>query len=485
MHNVFELLLHDYLTKPDETLFVDSEKELSVRDVFLSSCGITSSLVNKGIKESPILVFVDRSMKALISFFGIALSHNYYLPLDENIPEEKLEQILKDSHAKTYFSFNGREIPSLTKLDFDSSTKETLSKEEMDNLLSSSKENSPLYLMFTSGSTGKPKGVLKSHENILSFVENFSETFPFIENGQRIMNQTPFFFDASSKDIYLTLKYQGTLYIPDKNSFALPQATIEYLNKNKITMISWVPSALTLIAKLRTLDFMKPEFLKYVFFVGEVFQPKYLNMWVKALPNTRFFNIYGSTELAGVALAYEVTHVMNEEEPLPTGKPLKNSEVFLDNGEIVISSKQIALGYINDPEKNKLTFRKNIKGGELLYTGDYAYLDKDGNFVFSSRKDFQIKHLGYRIELQEIDTLLTSLEYIDSCCALFDKEKDKIVLFVALNQEIENPVKRILADAKKKLQFYMIPNKVVILEHMPLNPNGKIDRTKLGNYLKG
>ena len=98
--------------------------------------------------------------------------------------------------------------------------------------------------------------------------------------------------------------------------------------------------------------------------------------------------------------------------------------------------------------------------------------------------DFQIKHLGYRIELQEIETLLTSLEYIDSCCVLYDKEKDKIVLFAVLNQVVENPVKQILSDAKKKLQFYMLPNKVVVLDKMPLNANGKIDRTKLGNYLK-
>lgn len=485
MLNVFELLLQNFLTRPDDTLFVDSEKETTVKGAFLASSGIASSLAKKGIKDSPILVFVDRSMKPLIAFLGIALSHNYYLPVDENIPNEKLEKILEDSHAKAYFSFHDREIASLTKLEYEPSTKEALPEKEMDKFLSSSKIDSPLYLMFTSGSTGKPKGVLKTHENVLSFVENFSLTFPFIENGQRIMNQTPFFFDASSKDIYLALKYKGILYIPDKNSFALPQATIKYLNEHKITIISWVPSALTLIAKLRTLDFIKPEYLKYVFFVGEVFQPKYLNMWVRALPNTRFFNIYGSTELAGVALAYEVIHEANENEPLPTGKPLKNDEVFLDNGEIVISSKQIALGYINDPEKNKTTFRINGKGKKLLYTGDYAYLDRDGNFVFSSRKDFQIKHLGYRIELQEIDALLTSLGYIDSCCALYDKEKDQIVLFATLNQTIENPVKRILLDAKEKLQFYMIPNKVVILKQMPLNPNGKIDRNQLGTYLKG
>lgn len=135
MKNVFELLLNYYLKKPNDFLFVDSEKEASVKDVFLSSCGIAHSLLRKGIDNSPILVFVDRSMKAIIAFFGIALSHNYYLPLDENIPEEKLEQILKDSHAKAYFSFYGREVPSLPKLDFDSSIKEVLPQNEMNRLL--------------------------------------------------------------------------------------------------------------------------------------------------------------------------------------------------------------------------------------------------------------------------------------------------------------------------------------------------------------
>lgn len=483
MGNVADLLKKYYEFAKDKTLFIDSEKEYKVEDVYKTSISIAKSIrsiVNQGgASASPILVLVNRRAKTLITFFAISMSGNYYLPVDEDIPEEKLQQIIESSGVKHYFSYNGRHIANLNYLDYD----ELTIHECDENFQISDDENAPLYLMFTSGSTGKAKGVLKTHKNIIFFVSNFVATFPFIEEGQRIMNQTPFFFDASSKDIYLALKYHGTLYIPEKNTFSLPKTIIDYLNDNEITMISWVPSVLTLIAKLRTLDFMKPEYLKYVFFVGEVFQNKYLNMWVNALQNTRFFNIYGSTELAGVALYYEVKEPLSLDVSLPTGKPLIGNDVFLDDGEICIVSDQVAYGYINDPAKNESTFKKE-DGEVVLHTGDYATYDSDGNIVFSTRKDFQIKHLGYRIELQEIDHAISALPYIDICVALFDKEKDKIVLFATLNQKIDNPAKTILNDAKDKLQFYMLPNKVQILDKMPLNCNGKIDRTYLADSLR-
>ena len=320
--------------------------------------------------------------------------------------------------------------------------------------------------MFTSGSTGEPKGVLKNHSNVVSFIGNFIKTFPMLGN-ERVANQTPFFFDASMKDIYLTLALGATLYIPSKIRFSLPTETIKYLVDNKITMIYWVPSILMMIAKTRILNFVKPSDLRYVFFVGEVMQPKYLNMWLDALKNTRFFNTYGSTEIMGVSLYYEIKEHFDG-DILPTGKPLANNRVELVDGEIVVTSDQVAVGYLNKPPFNG-----------VMHTGDYATYDKDGNIVFASRKDYQIKHLGYRIELQEIEAAITNLEYIDSCAAIYDEVKDQIILFAALNTQIDNPSFTILNDAKAKLQFYMIPNKVIIIDKMPLNNNGKTDRIKL------
>ena len=469
MENVVELLFDNCARRPQQLMLVDEEKSLTYSEVCRSVIKRASYIKEAGIFNSPIIVLVDRSLESIINFFAILLSNNYYIPLDKNIPSWKLEKIIKSANVDYYISSDVDDLP-IERLNCDDGS----FLYEYSDFAVDFDENRYSYIVFTSGSTGEPKGVIKSHENIISFVDNFVFTFPFLKE-ERIANQTPFFFDASMKDIYLTLKLGATLYIPDKTKFALPSETIKYLNEKKITYICWVPSILTMIAKTKTLNYVKPEYLKYVYFVGEVFQPKYLNMWLDALPDVRFFNVYGSSEVMGVSLYYEITNHVDT-ETIPTGKPIAHNKVTLDEGEILIESNQVALGYLNNKHNSTFEYRGRKR---ILHTGDFANYDEDGNIVFSSRKDFQIKHLGYRIELQEIEATLINLDYVEQCLSIYDENSDKIILFVVLNRPIDEPVRTILTDAKSKLQFYMIPNKVVVLESLPLNANGKIDRKEL------
>lgn len=468
MKNILEHLYRNYLDKPNNIAFVDSEKEITYNDLFLDVLDKATHLVDLGYNREPIIVKVNRKIETIVSFFAILLSGNYYIPVDEDIPNYKLEQIIRISGCKSFISFKEENL-GIDRIIF----QKTDNCRDFSWFMLDFDESNYAYLMFTSGSTGEPKGVIKNHKNLISFVDNFVGTFDFLKE-ERIANQAPFFFDASAKDIYLTLKLGGTLFIPDKSVFSLPMESINYLNENKISLIYWVPSILSMIAKTRTLNFIKPKYLKYVFFVGEVFMPKYLNMWLEALPEIRYFNTYGSTEVSGVSLYYEITKPI-EGDRIPTGIPIKNNAVFLEKGEIVIDSDQVAVGYVNG-SANKAFVTKN--GRQVLHTGDYGKYE-DGNIVFVSRKDFQIKHLGYRIELQEIEAAINDFNYVDQCCAIYQEEKDLIYLFVCLNQEIDNPVKKILGDAKEKLQFYMVPNKVVVIDEMPLNKNSKIDRVAL------
>lgn len=466
MENVIELLKIQAERKPNQLAIVDENRSLTYKELFDETISLASYIFSYGLRKSPIIVKVNRSLDSIVAFFAILLSSNYYIPVDEDIPNEKLEKIIKVSKAMFYISPKDENLTIQRILP----TKEHKidSFEAFTRLFS--KENYS-YLMFTSGSTGEPKGVIKNHENIISFVNNFLKTFPFLSE-ERIANQTPFFFDASMKDIYLTLALGATLYIPSKVRFSLPTETIKYLNENKITMIYWVPSILTMIARMRIFNWTKPETLKYVFFVGEVMNPRYLNMWIDALPNIRYFNTYGSTEIMGVCLYHEIKSHFDG-DTLPTGKAIKNNNVKIINGEIVVTSKQVAVGYLNKPFED-----------HVFKTGDYASLDEDGNIVFSSRKDFQIKHLGYRIELQDIEANLSHLEYIDTCVAIYDEEKDQIILFVVLSEVVRELSYVLLNDAKKLLQSYMIPNKVIEIEKMPLNNNGKIDRLALKEMYK-
>ena len=469
MKNIVELLNINARENKSDLALQDEDGFLSYGELFDLVLQRASFIKDLGLVNSPIIVKVNRSKDSIVNFLAVLLSNNYYIPVDEDIPLEKLSKIIKASKAE-YVIPTKEDDSELKVIDF-TKGKNVYPFEEFSKDFN---EKNYSFIMFTSGSTGDPKGVIKNHKNIISFVENYVSTFPFL-GQERIANQTPFFFDASAKDIYLSLKLKAALFIPAKTRFSLPLETIKYLNENKITYISWVPSILTMIAKTRTLNFVKPEYLKYVFFVGEVFQPKYLNMWIEALPNVRYFNIYGSTEVMGVSLYYEIKKHF-EGESIPTGKALKNNDVYLVDGEIVVKSDQVAVGYLNNPESK--TF-EHVNGRNLLHTGDFASYDDEQNIVFSSRKDYQIKHLGYRIELQEIEASLINLEYISQCCAVYDDNSDKIILFVSLNKDIEEPNRKILVDAKKKLQFYMVPNKVIVLKELPLNSNGKIDRLNL------
>ncbi len=413
------------------------------------------------------------------------------MPIDPDAPIEKNRKILNDCDANVILGdeeyrnvFKGRKYYSVENISDDV---------ECIDVDLSIEPDTPAYMVYTSGSTGNPKGVLKSHGAVISFIEAYTETFDF-SNDEIIGNQTPFFFDASCKDYFLSVYLGATLEIIPTEKFAMPTELIEYLNEKEITFISWVPTALSIVAQLNTFSFIKPTTLKKVFFVGEVMPMKYLNKWRKALPKLEYVNLYGQSELSGICTYYRVKGEFENTDILPMGKALKNCNIYLvDNGKVVtepehigemyIQSPALALEYYNDKEKTEKSFLECDFGDGLIRsfkTGDLAKYDCDGNLVFASRNDFQIKHMGHRIELGEIETIANSLPEIARCCCLYNSVKSKIILFVELSDDKKDITGReILSKLKEKLSKYMVPSRVNILEKMPINANGKIDRNKL------
>lgn len=454
---------------PNRPFLVDEEHTYTYEESLSYILSVASFLRKKGIRNENILVRVDRKATCLLLFLGIALSGNVYVPFDESYPEERKKDILEIGRIQYGFS-------SFAPVVLDE--KEALSFKEVCSFEEEEKEDDPCYLMFTSGSTGRPKGVLKSKGNVLGFLDNFALSFPEFPKGLSFCNQTPFSFDASMKDLYLTLFTEGTLFIPSKERFALPSEIAQYLIDNNINVLLWVPSALSLFSKMRILNYYSLSSLKYVFFIGEPFPPKYLNYWLEKLPQVHFYNWYGSTEVMGAVLYHEIKSLVPLDQMIPIGKPLGKNEVFLEDDEICVSSKQVALGYLDETEKNRLTFR--MEGDKrVLHTGDYGKINEEGDFVFSSRKDDQVKHMGYRIELADIDLTLSSLPYISSGCSVLEKKRDRLIYFCSLSEKIDNPIVTIIEEAKKRLAFYMVPNEIRILDSLPLNSNGKVDRLSL------
>lgn len=285
------------------------------------------------------------------------------------------------------------------------------------------------------------------------------------------------------------------LEVLDTGLFSQPYHLIEYLNDRHITLISWVPSALVIVSQLDTFADILPNYLRAVFFIGEVFPMKHFLIWQNALPGVKFVNLYGQSELAGACCYYEVDRAFTPDDTLPIGRPFANAEVFLLDGdrvvtepgqigEIGIVSPALAAGYFGDAEKTAAAFGTFCDHGRtlrLFRTGDMARYTPEGLLVFAARCDAQIKHMGYRIELGEIEAAANSLPEITGCACLYDTAKNRIVLFCTVQ---DGATKASLRKAlREKLSTYMIPSKIEILPQLPRNANGKTDRVLLRTLL--
>lgn len=347
-----------------------------------------------------------------------------------------------------------------------------------------------LYVLFTSGSTGVPKGVSICHRSVIDYIDWVTETFN-ITQKDTFGNQAPFYFDNSILDIYSCMKMGATLNIIPKKLFFQPVPLLEYIKYNKINTIFWVPSALIVVSKLkafRNVDLS--DTLKRVLFCGEVMPNKQLNIWRKFLPNVTYANLYGPTEITDACTYYIVDREFSDDEPLPIGIPMSNTDILVLNdedklvtddevGELCVRGTSLAMGYYNNPEKTRSAFVQNPLNKavpEIIYrTGDLVRYNEYREIIYISRKDFQIKHLGHRIELGEIETAISSLEEVTLNCCLYDEKNQRIVLFVDAQVDRDYIKERI----EKLVPEYMIPGKVIYLENMPINANGKIDRIKL------
>ena len=205
--------------------------------------------------------------------------------------------------------------------------------------------------------------------------------------------------------------------------------------------------------------------------------------------------MYGPTEITDACTYYIVDREFRDDEDLPIGIPMKNTDILVLNeenylitesgiiGELCVRGTGVAAGYYNNPEKTNAAFVTNPLNTayeEKIYrTGDLVQYNERHELIYMSRKDFQIKHMGHRIELGEIETAVSSLQDVTRCCCLYDDKKSKIVLFL----DIDLSKEKINGQLEKMIPEYMLPGKVVYMENLPLNANGKIDRVQLREYL--
>ncbi|MCR5083498.1 MAG: amino acid adenylation domain-containing protein [Parasporobacterium sp.] len=491
----------DYLTdivnkKPEKIAFANDKEAYTFKEVYDKSRAIASYIIAEKIHKKPIVVFMRKHPKEIISFFGVIRSGNFYVPIDEEMPASRISLILDNvkspliicdgdtiEKAKEFDNFSGK-IVNICDIEYTKEDEAGL-KEVYDAAI----DTDPIYIVFTSGSTGVPKGVCACHRSVIDYIEQLSETLEFNEDTV-FGNQSPLYFDACLKELYPTLKFGATTYLIPRQLFMSPIRLVEFLNEYKINTICWVVSALTLISAFDTFKTVKPQYLHTIAFGSEVFPIKQFNIWRETLPDAKFTNLYGPTEGTGMCCFYHVNRDFELDEVIPIGRPFKNTEIILlkdgkeraakgEVGELCIRGTSVTLGYYNNPEKTSESYIQNPLNTaypELIYcTGDLAKYNENGDLVFVSRKDFQIKHMGHRIELGEIEANVNSLDEIKFSGCIYDSNKGKIVLYYV--GDISE--KDLTIALRNKLPRYMLPNVLIRLEKMPLTPNGKINRVEL------
>lgn len=496
MINVLEYVEHAAQTSPEKIALIDPQERCSYRQLLDRARRVGSALTAHTPPRAPVVIWMEKSIPAVCAFLGCVYAGCFYVYLSPDQPRSRGERILEVAQAKLVITTRellpqwqqlGFSVPALAYEDLVSAPEDP---ETLARIRSGARDVDPLYCNFTSGSTGVPKGVVVSHRSVIDFMNYFPDLFG-ITGADVLGNQAPFDFDVSVKDLYSTFKTGATLVLIPRKMFSVITQLLDYLCDHRVTTLIWAVSALCLVSQFRGFTYRVPESVNKVLFSGEQMPAKFLRQWQQYLPDADYVNLYGPTEITCNCTYYRVDHPVEEGEKLPIGVAFPNERVFLldgedreitepnQQGELCVAGTALALGYWNAPEQTARAFVQNPLNPhypETIYrTGDLAFYREDGLLCFAGRKDFQIKHMGHRIELEEIETAVNASQGVERCCCVYDQERSRITAFYVGTPEPRELKKRLY----EALPAYMIPGSFRKLEELPVTANGKLDRRQL------
>lgn len=500
MYTIIDNLKEAAARYPDKAAYIQKEASLTFAELFSMAESAATTIAKLERPGHPVAVLASRTFLTPACFLGTAMAGCFYAPMDPTAPDARLKQILDVVKADVLLSdkehlaqaealgFSGRIIL------MEDAVECTPDANIVSEAYSTITEDSPIYVLFTSGSTGKPKGVLTSHHSMLCYLDGLNDVIG-LDDSDIIGNQAPFDYIAAIRDLYLPLITGATTVMLDPSEFAMPTQLIERLAEAGVTTLCWSSTGLEIPAKLGAFDAdengqmgaSKLPPLKRVVYSGSVISNPLLRKWQDAFPDTVFINQYGPTEATGSCSFFVIDHPVEPDEVISIGKPYKHYQMMLldsedkepaqgDVGEICIKGPALALGYYDAPEQTAAAFIDNpleTHYRERVYrTGDVGKLDAEGNYYFLGRKDRQFKHLGHRIEPEEIEQKSMRISGLEDCACAYNEKSKTIFLYYtgdAASREIALAL-------RAELPSYMVPRKIVNLEEMPRLPNGKIDR---------
>jgi amino acid adenylation domain-containing protein len=502
VHQLFE---RQATETPDAVAIVCEDERLTYAELNERANRLAHHLRRLGVgPESRVGVMMGRGVEMVVSLLAILKAGGAYVPLDPEYPRERLSFISEDSGFSLLLAQRSPagelSLPGVNVFDVDAG-RELTAGESDENPAAQASPDNLAYIIYTSGSTGRPKGVMIEHGSFANYLH-------WVNGGEpsASLRHLPFTgslsFDASLKQLFAPLLRGGEVRILSNEVARQPEQLLREFAARAQVGFNCVPSMWEAVLSVIESGGHAAELggLKSLVVGGERLSAELVDRTFKALPHLRLWNFYGPTETTANATFASIKH----RDEISIGRPLQNTQVYVLDarmrptpvgvpGELYVGGVGVARGYLNRPaltaEKFIPDMFSNERGARLYRTGDVVRRLADGRIEFIGRADNQVKVRGFRIELGEIEAALASHESVRDCAVVAREDRPGDVRLVAYvvaagagkpsAGESVVVTSELRAFLKERLPEYMVPSAFVMLEALPLNANGKIDRKAL------
>lgn len=456
---------------------------------------IGSSLLSKGVCRKSVAVFMDKHPDTVCAFLGVLNAGCFYICIDPEMSDREIREIVEVGQPRAVIgkrenAERARDLIGKAEIfSFEDMIEQDISDEALLLVRQRVVDTDPAYIVFTSGSTGRPKGVCASHRSVIDYADALCSALGFDENTV-FGNQAPLYYDAPLKELLPVLCLGASLVFIPRELFMFPIKLCEFIKEQGINTLCWAASAFSVVSSLGALSFVDMSHLRLICFGSEVFSIREYKKWREACPDTRFINLYGPTEATGMSCYFLCDRELSDSDPIPIGKPFKNTEILLINvegkecvegeeGEIYIRGSSIALGYYGDRDATDKAFVQNplhcAYPDRVYRTGDIGRYNERGELIYLGRRDRQIKIMGKRIDVARIEQIALECDGVLLAALIYDDKRGQTELFYVGDAE----ECRVRSYLESRLQKYMLPRRCRKIERMPYKENGKLDYESL------
>ncbi|MFS4449736.1 non-ribosomal peptide synthetase, partial [Maribacter sp. 2307UL18-2] len=497
-YSIVEMFEEQVLENPDRVAVVIQGERHTYKELNERSNQLANYLVSFGIVPGSVVgLLLDRSVEMIIGILGVLKSGAGYLPIDTNLPAQRVEYMLDQSRS-TLLLTEGTYLEQYSAyLPVRNIHSEDLYMDSSQNIGMPIEPNDLAYCIFTSGSTGLPKGVMMGHKSVINLVQGLRERVYSSDHGSkslRVALLASYSFDASVQQIFGALLLGHSLYICDDLDRKDGDRLIDFYNRNGIEVSDGTPTHLRILMSSLDEDFRLTS-LRIWMLAGEVLSKELVKEFYKyhEYDRVKLFNIYGPTETCVDSTSFEIELAkLDDYSTIPIGKPLPNERIYITDkygnlvpigvtGELCIAGDGLAQRYIGDMTLTSEKFIDHwIPNEKKVYrTGDLACWLSDGNIEYQGRRDNQVKIRGYRIELGEIENQLLAYEEVRDIVVVAKERGGSMDLIAYIVSDNEIKPGELRSYLALTLPDYMLPVHYVQMDSFPLTPNGKVDRRAL------